>query len=120
MFKKLTSFTVLLTLVFAIFAESDAISTIGDSHEEVSVSSFYGHTASVAVDSELSDGKDEHCPDGDSHCVHHCTGLHNLILTEHKVSISNQSRNFGKVTWYYKNHYISPFFEPALKPPLYS
>jgi hypothetical protein len=120
MLKILTSFTVLLTLSVAFFAENDAQSVMSSDHREVVISSHSANDISVTIYSELFDVKDDHCHDQDSHCENHCIGLHNLFLTEHKITLFNQFQSEGKTSWYYKSHYLSLFFEPALKPPLFS
>ena len=71
-----------------------------------------------SVDCE--DCQNDGCADHTEHCSHHCSGIHNVVSNSNEVSISIPAEIETKVLWYFKNHYKTPFLDPALKPPLHA
>jgi hypothetical protein len=117
-FNKILSLFILITIVFS-FANEVELSLL-DSHEEATIKK----AGFIIFNSTLSDGcddcHDEGCCDHNTHCSHHCSGLHNLIESKQPAKINCFEGIISKVTWYFNFHYDEPFLDPSLKPPLFS
>lgn len=118
MFKRLVSIFILISFVFGF---SNEIEVIYFDHDEiVSIKAEYSRSVSAFASSDCEDCHDDGCHDHDTHCAHHCSGLHNLIESKQAMNLNYTSGIDSKVTWYFNFHYDEPFLDPVLKPPLFS
>ena len=118
MSKKLLSIFILISFAFGLSNEVRAVSFDHDETTSIKAES-YSTTNSINT-ADCEDCHDDGCNDHDTHCAHHCSGLHNLIQTKKTINLKNQSGIDSKITWYFNFHYDEPFLDPALKPPLFS
>ncbi|OUR95447.1 hypothetical protein A9Q84_16575 [Halobacteriovorax marinus] len=72
------------------------------------------------VDSDCNDCEDESCHSEGAHCVHHCSGVHNVVITNKSVALSSSLYRSTQILWKYYFQYSEPSLDPALKPPLFS
>lgn len=116
--KKVLSIFILISFVFGLSNEVSAVSF--DHDETISIKAdSYNSTNSINSE-DCEDCHDDGCHDHDTHCAHHCSGLHNLIENKQTTSLKYESGIDSKTTWYFNFHYDEPFLDPALKPPLFS
>lgn len=118
MFKRYTSLFILLSFIFSFSNEIG--STSFDHSYTLSIKDGMYSVVYVTLSSECEDCHDEGCHDNASHCMHHCSGLHNLLENKQASNLSNGIDISSKVTWYYNFSYDEPYLDQALKPPLFS
>lgn len=118
MSKRLVSIFILMSFVFGFSNEIEVVSF--DHDETISIKVESSRSVSAFASSDCEDCHDDGCHDHDTHCAHHCSGLHNLIESKQAINLNYASGIDSKVTWYFNFHYDEPFLDPSLKPPLFS
>ncbi|WP_372654520.1 hypothetical protein [Halobacteriovorax sp.] len=112
-------FNYLLATFFILsFSLAGTLETI-DCHDEVNIENSESISISLSAVNHEHQGEED-CEDRSGHCSHHCSGIHNLLQFSSSVVLSNRAINHLTFNWYYDNHYIEPFLDSALKPPLFS
>ena len=111
--------TISLILLSFIIGFSNEFST-SSLAEEVSISNGEQSAPSTVKSNECENCHEDGCHDHKTHCSHHCSGFHNLIVTKQKIKFDHETGIDNKVLWYFDFHYDEPFLDPALKPPLFS
>lgn len=120
MFKKIFSLFVLTSFIFSFLAEADSVHEFSKSNEQQISSSYSTSANSIITGTDCEDCQESDCGDHQSHCSHHCSGLHNIAPAKNQVSLKTPVSLNDKVLWYYNHHYNTLFLDPALKPPMHS
>jgi len=121
MFKKLWLLFILTTFITGVFGESVAVPSGHESEIQSSVEApQVGAAALSSLDTDCEDCEDKDCHSSAAHCMHHCSGLHNIVVSTVNVLLSNSFRINSKISRSYSFHYQEPSLDPALKPPLHS
>ncbi|WP_372655985.1 hypothetical protein [Halobacteriovorax sp.] len=90
-----------------------------DCHDEVSGESISSSTVlSISVTHDHQ--REEGCKDKADHCIHHCSGIHNLLHFRSPVTFSDQEIRNIYLQWSYQHDYSEPHLDSAKKPPLFS
>jgi len=120
MINKLLSIFILTTFCFNFYSELLDISS--ERNTGIEYSSSVDKTTSVTTNQAniINECHDNDCHQTDDHCVHHCSGIHNLITNSENISLKINILETKKNNWNYKNLYLSLFIEPSLRPPLFS
>ncbi len=120
MFEKLLTILILVSFISSVHAGIEELHNFSQAsdHSIVSASSSMNISNIKSIDCE--DCQHDGCTDHSEHCSHHCSGIHNAVSNNSEVSISNPTEIETKVLWYFRNHYKTPFLDPALKPPLHA
>lgn len=120
MISRIASFLVSIAFSLSVFTgDNEAFSFHVDEQATVKADHSLGYTT-VICSSDCEDCHDEGCGHGTEHCVHHCSALHNILLLNQKLAISNPSIEGEDALWDYQLLYTPPVLDPALKPPLFS
>jgi len=116
MLKKILNLFILLSFCLVVEAGHNF------SNEDGEHSNMVNDNSLSQVVSTLEDPgcEDEDCHDESDHCLHHCSGLHNLSATTHKIVLNYPSSQEGKMSWFFINLYKRPSPEPAKRPPVHS
>lgn len=115
-----TLYTIILfAFTLSFFSEATSQSL---NYKESSLASDRTNTShfSAEVWAEHTDIEHNDCHSHTTHCSHHCSGLHNVIVTKHSVKLDKISDTSSKITWYLTFHFDEPFLDPGLKPPILS
>lgn len=121
MFNKLWLIFILTTFMTGVLGESMTSSMEHDVELNSSVNVERVDYVSISsIDTDCDDCEDQDCHEGSDHCIHHCSGLHNLIVTTENVVLKSSLRIESKISRSYSFNYQEPCLDPALKPPLHS
>lgn len=72
---------------------------------------------------DLNHCEDQNCQDEGPHCIHHCTGMQNIIKPQslyHEESFQPDVLSIESSMPLRFQGYEEPFIDPALKPPLFA
>lgn len=122
MIKVITCLLILCTFFFGYISEPKA-----EVYDSASVTALEKSKADIGsklgpeiVSEDCHDCSDDLCHAEEGHCLHHCSGIHNIINTKPTVKIHKFSFSNNKESWYFLFHYEEPALDPSLKPPLFS
>ena len=120
MFNKTLSLIILTTFLFSFFAEAVVSYDFSDANDR-QISTVDSASSKITInENHCDDCKDDGCDDEGSCCLRFCSCTTNLFMSSNKTLASISPLISSKIDWYFYNNYISPFLDPALKPPLFS
>ncbi|PIK13709.1 MAG: hypothetical protein CES88_16090 [Halobacteriovorax sp. JY17] len=100
-------------------SSASALETI-DCHDEVKLENVSLSAASLSSSVHHSHQEESDCEDSSDHCIHHCSGIHNIFQFSTNVALGNGLVDSLNKVWFYTHHYCEPFLDSVVKPPLFS
>jgi hypothetical protein len=120
MMKQVFSLIIFFAFSLSVFTSAhEAFSFHEESEISVQTEHSVGYTT-VIKSSDCDDCEDDGCGHESEHCIHHCSGIHNLLPQNQSLTVSGPSAIDENKLWSYNIFYTSPVLDPALKPPLFS
>ncbi len=120
MFNKVLSLIILSTFLFSTFAKAGVPYVFSDANnKQISVVDSASLKVTIS-ENHCDDCRDDGCDDEGSCCLRFCSCTTNFFMSSNKTLASISPLISSKIEWYFYNNYISPFLDPALKPPLFS
>lgn len=120
MLKNCVSIIIFLAFSVSTFSSTkELFSFHGEEKVESKIEHSLGYTTIIST-SNCDDCQDEGCNHEAEHCIHHCSGIHNILPHTQTLSINNPFWGIVNGSWDYRFLYTQPILDPALKPPLFS
>lgn len=103
------------------FYESLTISKVSSEDSKKDFKEVSNKKRSTAYATSEEDCHESDCHTKSEHCVHHCTGLHNLSQRSfHNTLVVISFAHVSKSLFSYENHYRDPYLNQLIKPPKFS
>jgi hypothetical protein len=118
MMKKFITLFIISMFSVSLFAETELVS---GQFSKLDYAQSIKKMNSSAIDNiECNDCESKNCDDNDEHCSHHCSGIHNVTVSNGQSTLILITREISKTYFSQSDFYKIPFLDPALKPPTHS
>ncbi len=123
MIRYLISTFLVFTIALNVSAESFDVPNSSD-HESVNSEKSNLNNSDIVSIKAVESCED--CPDGDchdeaGHCAHHCSGIHNvLVSTVPNYTIAAKINFLKESNWHFSSHYKNPYLDSIIVPPCFS